>query len=241
MLRIASGDIIDVDTLLTNTPQGLAGMGVRRRSHPGVAQGRDHGVPARQPESRARRPHPDGPGVRRRRRTRRRARGEDPLDRSADRLRLQRLQRASSPPPTAAQSRSTMLKLDRQGDDVGVPAGHRHSAEAVLREHGRGARAGTRAREQQPARPPRGQHRQSRARRGIDADHSRVRARRVVRGRRRPCRAGRRRSGSDGDRNVTARPAAAHGPQGPGAQMAARGDGHRLHHDGDRSGSHGRH
>ena len=28
MLRIASGDIIDVDTLLTNTPAGLARAGV---------------------------------------------------------------------------------------------------------------------------------------------------------------------------------------------------------------------
>ena len=28
MLRIASGDIIDVDTLLTNTPQGLQRAGV---------------------------------------------------------------------------------------------------------------------------------------------------------------------------------------------------------------------
>ena len=32
VLRIASGDIIDVDTLLTNTPTGLARAGVRRRA-----------------------------------------------------------------------------------------------------------------------------------------------------------------------------------------------------------------
>ena len=37
VLRIASGDIIDVDTLLTNTPTGLENAGVPRRQDPGVA------------------------------------------------------------------------------------------------------------------------------------------------------------------------------------------------------------
>ena len=41
VLRIASGDIIDVDTLLTNTPTGLDARGRARRQDPGVAQG-DH-------------------------------------------------------------------------------------------------------------------------------------------------------------------------------------------------------
>ena len=39
VLRIASGDIIDVDTLLTNSPTGLARAGVPRRQNSGVAQG----------------------------------------------------------------------------------------------------------------------------------------------------------------------------------------------------------
>ncbi len=37
MLRIASGDIIDVDTLLTNTPRGLERAGVKPDDRAGVA------------------------------------------------------------------------------------------------------------------------------------------------------------------------------------------------------------
>ena len=91
VLRIASGDIIDVDTLLTNTPNGLERAGVpaersRRRFRPSS------------PRSPAKDRGPGGhiltgpvfvegaePG--------RCARGEGPVDRPADRLRLQRLQR----------------------------------------------------------------------------------------------------------------------------------------------------
>ena len=90
-LRIASGDIIDVDTLLTNNPTGLARAGVPddkiQASLKAIVDRGDRRSP------RARRPHPHRPGVCRRRGAGRRARGEDPLDRSADRLRLQRLQR----------------------------------------------------------------------------------------------------------------------------------------------------
>ena len=40
VLRIASGDIIDVDTLLTNTPDRASrSAGVPRRQDPGVAEG----------------------------------------------------------------------------------------------------------------------------------------------------------------------------------------------------------
>ena len=52
-------------------------------------------------------------------------------------------------------------------------------------------------------------------------------------------RAGRRRSGSDRDRDVAARPAAADRAQGHEADVAARGNGHRLHQHGDRSGPDG--
>ena len=62
-----------------------------------------------------------------------------------------------------------------------------------------------------------------------------LRARRAVRSRRRPWRAGRRRGGSDGDRDVAARPPAAHRPQGHEAHVAARRDRHRFHQHGDRS------
>ena len=50
-----------------------------------------------------------------------------------------------------------------------VPAGHRHSAEAVLRQHGRRAGARDRPRQQQPAGPTRRQPRQQGAGRRLDA------------------------------------------------------------------------
>ena len=47
VLRIASGDIIDVDTLLTNTPDRARARRRARRQDPGVAQGdRRRGRPA---------------------------------------------------------------------------------------------------------------------------------------------------------------------------------------------------
>ena len=78
-LRIASGDIIDVDTLLTNSPTGLPRAGVPddkiQASLKAIHRG-DRRSP------RARRAHPDRAGLRRRRGARRHARGEDPVDRS---------------------------------------------------------------------------------------------------------------------------------------------------------------
>ena len=68
VLRIASGDIIDVDTLLTNNPTGLAARRRRRRQDPGVAEGDRRRGDRRSP--RAGRAHPDRPGVRRRRASR---------------------------------------------------------------------------------------------------------------------------------------------------------------------------
>src|SRR5262249_27972497 len=59
----------------------------------------------------------------------------------------------------------------------------------------------------------------------------------AVRGRRRARRAGRRRSRSDGDRDVAARTPAAHRAQGDEAGVAARRHRDRLHHDGHRRGS----
>ena len=61
--------------------------------------------------------------------------------------------------------------------------------------------------------------------------------RRAVRDRRRSRRAGRRRSRSDRDRDLAARPRAAHGAQGHEAAVAARGDRHRLHQHGVGRGS----
>ena len=103
------------------------------------------------------------------------------------------------------------------------------SAAAVLRQHGRRAGAGARARQQQSAGQARRQHGQQGADRRIDAVDPGVRAGRAVRDRRRPRGAGRRRSRSDGDRDVAARQAAADRAQGHEAQLPARGDGDRLH------------
>ena len=122
-----------------------------------------------------------------------------------------------------------------QDDDVRVPAGHRHSAEAVLRQHGRGAGAGARPRQQQSAGQARRQSRQRELVAGSTLYIPVFVPGALFEDRRRPRRAGRRRSGSDRDRNVAARPAAAHRAQGHDAHVAARGNRHRLHRDGHRS------
>jgi hypothetical protein len=83
VLRIESGDIIDVDTLLTNTPTGLAKAGVADdkiqaslKTIVGEVIGDRRG------------PYPDGPGLCRGRRTRRCIGGQNSFDRVAARLRL---------------------------------------------------------------------------------------------------------------------------------------------------------
>ena len=130
-----------------------------------------------------------------------------------------------------------LLTLDRQAMTAEFKPGIVVPAEAVLRQHGRGAGARARTRQQQPARPARRQSRQPRARRRQHALHSGVREGRAVRDRRRPRGAGRRRGRSDGDRDLAARPRPAHRAQGHEAALAARRNGHRLHQHGHRPGS----
>ena len=138
VLTIASGDIIDVDTLLTSTPDRL--------EKAGVPAGRGAGVAARHRRHRegprARRPHPDRAGLRRRRRAGRCARGEGPVDRSA-RSPTATTAAAGSSARTARQDAArTIIQMDRKTMTADVRAGHRHSAAAVLRQHGRRAAAG---------------------------------------------------------------------------------------------------
>ncbi len=179
MLRIASGDIIDVDTLLTNSPDGPRARGRARRQDPGVAEGDRRrrfrsGNPGRGPGGHIL----TGPVLRRGRRARRRARSEDPLDRSADRLRLQRLQRLrAEPTATAGRPARRSFTLDRKTMTAEFLPGIVIPLQAVLRQHGRRAGAGARPRQQQSAGQARRQPRQPRARRRIDALHSGVRRR----------------------------------------------------------------
>ncbi len=84
VLRVASGDIIDVDTLLTNSPQGLARAGVPDDKIQASLKADRRGVPDRQRRTRTGRTHPDRTGVRRGRRARRRAAGRRAVDRPAD-------------------------------------------------------------------------------------------------------------------------------------------------------------
>ena len=120
-----------------------------------------------------------------------------------------------------------IIPLDREDDDGRLPAGHRDPAEAVLRQHGRGAAAGARAREQQPARPVTPAISTTRSWSPARTLFIPVlRAGRALRDRRRPRRAGRRRSRSDGDRNLAARTRAADRAQGHDADLAARGNAH---------------
>ena len=137
VLRIASGDIIDVDTLLTNTPSGLAA----RRRH----AGRDPGVAAERSSTEV--TGDTGPGghiltgpvfVE----------GAEP----GDALEVKVLSidlpidygynGCSGFLPRelrAGRDRAKIIPLDRSDDDRDVRAWHRHSAQAVLRQHGRGA------------------------------------------------------------------------------------------------------
>ena len=112
VLRIASGDIIDVDTLLTNTPDGLA---ARRRA----ARADQASLKAIVAEVTGDRRGPGGhiltgPVYRRGRRAGRRARSEGPVDRSADRLRLQRLQRLHARELRSRACPRSIIPLDRQ-------------------------------------------------------------------------------------------------------------------------------
>ena len=223
VLTIASGDIIDVDTLLTSVPDRLEKAGVPAADVQASLRAIVDQVKDRGPGGHIL----TGPVFVDRRRARRCARGESALDRSADRLRLQRLRRIH-PRELRAGPRADDHPDGSQGHDGDVPAGHRHSAEAVLRQHGRGAAAGDGARQQQSAGHSRRQSRQQGAGRGHHALDPGARAGRAVRDRRRSCRAGRRRGRSNGDRNVAARQGAAHGPQGHDAGMAARGNRRRT-------------
>ena len=231
VLRIASGDIIDVDTLLTNTPSRLERAGVKPEDVQASLRAIVDTVTDKGPGGHIL----TGPVYRGGGRAGRRAGGEDPVDRSADRLRLQRLQRISAARTASKRATTVILPLDREHMTSTFAPGHRDPAEAVLRQHGRRAAARGRPGQQQPAGHARRQPGQPRARRRHDAADSGARAGRALRGRRRACRAGGRRSRSDRDRDVAARAAPADRPQGDEAGVAARGNRDRLHQHGHRS------
>src|SRR5262245_14219703 len=88
VLRIASGDIVDVDTMLTNTPEGL------RRA--GRAEEQIQASLRAVVEAGAGRTHRHRPDLCRGRAAGRRTRSECAVDRPGARLRLQRLQRISA-------------------------------------------------------------------------------------------------------------------------------------------------
>ena len=89
VLRIASGDIIDVDTMLTSTPDRLEKAGVK----PEDVQASLRAIVDQRHRPRTWRTHPHRSRLCRRRGTGRRAPGGHRLDRPADPLRLQRLRR----------------------------------------------------------------------------------------------------------------------------------------------------
>ena len=164
----------------------------------------------------------------------RRARGEDPVDRSADRLRLQRLQRLPARELRRAGATTMIMPLDRKtmtatfapGIVIPLQPFFGSMGVAPAPEVGRvssnppGTHAGNLDNTELVA--------------GTTLFIPGVRGGRAVRGRRRPRRAGRRRGRSDRDRDVAARPAAADRAQGHEAGLAARRDGHRLHQHGHR-------
>ena len=171
-LRIASGDIIDVDTLLTNSPTGLARAGVPDDKI-------QASLKAIVTEVTGDRRGPGGhiltgPVY---------VEGAEPGD--VLEVKILSIDFAIDYgyngcsgfiPENCDRSQTVEDHDDRQeDDDVGVRAGHRHSAPAVLRQHGRRAGAGARARQQQPARPARRQHGQQGAGRRLDVVHSGVR------------------------------------------------------------------
>ena len=136
VLRIASGDIIDVDTLLTNSPTGLQRAGVPPER---IQESFKAIVAEVTGDRRGPRGHIlTGPVVHRGRPTGRCARGQDPLSRLRHRLWVQRLQRFY--PCQLRPSCPAEDPDDRQtSDDLGVQARHSRSLEAVLWQHGSGA------------------------------------------------------------------------------------------------------
>ena len=156
MLRIASGDIIDVDTLLTNTPTGLAKAGVPDDKIQASLKAIVSEVTG---ERRGPGGHIlTGPVY---------VEGAEP----GDVLEVKILS-IELPIDYGYNGCSGYLPencetgvpredhpLDRQEDDGGIPARHRDSAEALLRQHGRCAGAGARPPQQQSAGPPRRQSR----------------------------------------------------------------------------------
>ena len=192
VLTIDSGDIIDVDTLLTSTPDRLEKSGVPAAEIQASLRAIVDQVKDRGPGGHIL----TGPVF---------VNGAEP----GDALEVKVLSidlpiaygyngcsgfvRENCEPGRAADHHPPRSQ-EHDGD---VPAGHRHSAAAVLRQHGRGAGRRGRPRQQQPAEHARRQSRQQGAGRRHDAVHSGARAGRAVRSRRWPCRAGRRRSRSD--------------------------------------------
>ena len=185
VLRIASGDIIDVDTLLTSTPDRLEKSGVQARGCQASLRAIVEQVKDRGPGGHIL----TGPVF---------VEGAEP----GDALEVKVLS-IDLPIAYGYNGCSGFIRENcepgachdhhparSQAHDRGLHARHRDSAEAVLRQHGRGAAARCRTRQQQSAGHSCRQPRQQGAGRRHHAVDSRARAGRAVRDRRRSCRAG---------------------------------------------------
>ena len=172
-LTIDSGDIIDVDTMLTNTPDRPRALRRAADDDASVAaRDRRPGTSDRGPGGHIL----TGPVYVERRRDRRRARSEDPLDRSADRLRLQRLQRIRPGElRTGPRPRRSFSSIARTMTATFLP-GIVIPLRPFFGSMGVAPARGTRARQQQPAGHARRQPGQQGAGRGHDVVHSGVRA-----------------------------------------------------------------
>jgi hypothetical protein len=140
VLRIASGDIIDVDTLLTNTPRGLERAGVKPEDVQASLRKVVDTVTDKGPGGHIL----TGPVF---------VEGAEPGDALEVRILsidlsipwLQRVQRVSEGKLLEQHEDHSPRQEE---DDRAVRAGHRHSASSVLRQHGRCAAGRRRARQQ---------------------------------------------------------------------------------------------
>jgi hypothetical protein len=149
-LRIASGDIVDVDTLLTNTPAGLTRAGVPddkiQPSLKAVVEAFPQGNPGRGPGGHIL----TGPIY---------VEGAEPGD--ALEVKILSIDLpidygyngcSGYVPSNCDRAAGTkIIPLDRARRDRRVSAGHRDSAQAIFRQHGSGPGAAARARQQHAA------------------------------------------------------------------------------------------
>ena len=199
VLRIKSGDRVEIQTMLTNSPERLAAAGVKDEEIEAELKAIYRGGEG-QGSGRA---HPDGADFRGRRRTGRHAGGANSQYQILHSVRLQ-------------QFPADQRRLDgggfSQGRDQDYSAGyqtrrgevfrsHRNSLAALFRQHGSCAAGSRGPRVERAAGNARGESGQQGPGGGYDAVHPGTYGGRAVRSRRRPCGAGKRRGGHHGARD----------------------------------------